>query len=479
MYNSAEKRPEEVGMNVRRALLSTLCLVLGAILLAGIVPARTMAQAFADVAFQSVWQRADKPVANGLVTRSWVWGPQPFTAAFYEAYAESPGGTRLVQYFDKSRMEINDPTADRGGRWFVTNGLLVREMVDGRIVTGASSFTQAGPAQEAVAGDDAAVNPNCPTYATFQFLSSQRAESRVGQAATTIIAKEGATWDDPTKAFYAGTTMTYYDETLGHNVPQVFWDYMNQSGVIYEGGSYRTGQVVDWLFAFGYPITEPYWVRAMVGGVEKDVLVQLFERRVLTYTPSNAAGWQVEMGNVGRHYYSWRYGSAPPPVPPSDAHAGQAVKTADSDTIYLVENGVRRAFPDWDTFVAMGWTLDRVEVISREQLASISLGEPLPSTHVCQGGMAKVNIRNLIAAELQLSLTGPEAVRLSIPANTERNLCLYAGSYLYYGSAPGFGSFDNRIELTGGDCQCWDWVVATHPVPACSCSNNMADYGRP
>jgi Tol biopolymer transport system component len=50
--------------------------------------------------------------------------------------------------------------------------------------------------------------------------------------------------------------------------------------------------------------------------VEKDVLVQLFERRVLTYTPSNPAGFQVEMGNVGQHYYRWRYMLTPVPNPP-------------------------------------------------------------------------------------------------------------------------------------------------------------------
>jgi hypothetical protein len=37
------------------------------------------------------------------------------------------------------------------------------------------------------------------------------------------------------------------------------------------------------------------------------VLVQAFERRIMTYTPSNGAGFQVEMGNVGKQYYSWRY----------------------------------------------------------------------------------------------------------------------------------------------------------------------------
>jgi hypothetical protein len=43
--------------------------------------------------------------------------------------------------------------------------------------------------------------------------------------------------------------------------------------------------------------------------------MQCFERRCLTYTPDNPEGWQVEAGNVGRHYYYWRYGEpghAPP-----------------------------------------------------------------------------------------------------------------------------------------------------------------------
>jgi hypothetical protein len=36
-------------------------------------------------------------------------------------------------------------------------------------------------------------------------------------------------------------------------------------------------------------------------------LFQAFERRMLTYTPSNSPAFRVEMGNVGRHYYQWRY----------------------------------------------------------------------------------------------------------------------------------------------------------------------------
>jgi hypothetical protein len=38
----------------------------------------------------------------------------------------------------------------------------------------------------------------------------------------------------------------------------------------------------------------------------------LFERRVLTYTPDEQPMWRVQMGNVGQHYYIWRYGSSLP-----------------------------------------------------------------------------------------------------------------------------------------------------------------------
>jgi len=458
----------------KRAILLALCLPL----LLGLLPGGLSAQSFADSAFESVWKRTDKPVADGRVGRSWLWGPAPFTDAIQEPYAEAPGGTRLVQYFDKSRMEINDPNGDRSSPWFVTNGLLVREMVDGRIATGNNSYSQATPSQEAVAGDPAANNPNCPTYATFQFLSWQRADDRSGQAVTAIIAKNGSTWDDPSKAGYAGTTIAYYEPTLGHNVPKALWDFMNQTGLVYENGTYRTKKVCDWLYALGYPITEAYWTRALVGGVEKDVLIQLFERRVLSYTPSNPAGWQVEMGNVGQHYYSWRYGAGGPPLPNQPVNEGDPVKVADDQAIYLIQNGQRHLFPDWGTFVKMGYTLERVKVISREQLESIPLGGPLPSLMVCLTGMAKIHLHNHMSGVLTLNISGPEQVNLVLQGNEERNYCFIVGGYSYSGSVPGYGSKSGTINFSSGNCQCWDWYTFVPPV-WCECSNNMGDYGRP
>src|SRR4051812_2371451 len=95
---------------------------------------------FANPHFESTWARTDKPVADGQVQRTWMWGPEPYTPGMQEEYAESPGGMRDVQYFDKSRMEINHPNAPDDGLWFVTNGLLVVEMVDGKYQTGDTQF---------------------------------------------------------------------------------------------------------------------------------------------------------------------------------------------------------------------------------------------------------------------------------------------------------------------------------------------------
>src|SRR5689334_22202542 len=110
---------------------------LGAVLLivAGLLPGwGAHAQGpFADPAFQQVWERSDKPVAESRAGgRSWMWGPQP-NQALTEPYSRNIlGGTRQVQYFDKARMEINDPNGDRNNLYFVTNGRLVVELISGR-----------------------------------------------------------------------------------------------------------------------------------------------------------------------------------------------------------------------------------------------------------------------------------------------------------------------------------------------------------
>jgi hypothetical protein len=106
--------------------------------------------------------------------------------------------------------------------------------------------------------------------------------------------------------------MVIAQRVAGLGIPKVFWDFMNRPGDVVEGGN-RVGAnpLYDWRYVIGEPLTEAYWVFIKVGGVEQGVLVQAFERRLLTFTPSNAAAFQVEMGNIGRHYFEWRYGVRP------------------------------------------------------------------------------------------------------------------------------------------------------------------------
>ncbi len=255
---------------------------------------------FADQNFENTWKRADQPVKVGRADRSWLWGPA-LTAGMREPYN---GSSRLVQYFDKSRMEVNNPSGDRSQPWFVTNGLLVVEMVSGKLQTGDTTFEQRAPADEALGGDPRSINPSAPGYAALNGVLGRQPD-RTGQQVTTELQRDGST-----RITTPPTTVTYahYVDQTGHTIPDVFWGFMNQQGVVYERGQYMRGQVMDWVFAFGYPISDAYWMQAKLGGKDTWMLVQAFERRVLTYTPSNAAQFQVEMGNVGQHYYRWRYG---------------------------------------------------------------------------------------------------------------------------------------------------------------------------
>jgi len=262
---------------------------------------------FADSSFDRVWQRTERPIVEQRTTRSWMWGPHGLMART-EGYVQSASGLRQVQYFDKARMEVNNPRGDRNSQWFVTTGLLVVELISGKTQIGDNEFVQHAPAAIPIAGD--ANDANAPTYASFGGVSGLQPGDRTGQLPAETIDRAGQVGS------YAGpqrqeTRLAHFVPESGHNVPQVFWNYLNSSGTIYDQG-YRSGLLVDWAFTLGYPISEAYWTRIRVGGVERDVLVQTFQRRVLTYSPDNPSGWQVEMGNVGRHYYFWRYGEELP-----------------------------------------------------------------------------------------------------------------------------------------------------------------------
>ncbi|MEA2575123.1 MAG: hypothetical protein QOH93_2421 [Chloroflexia bacterium] len=309
--------------NVKRILLGASVAALG------LVPLGALAQTpppgaatFADPAFERTWQRTDKPVADGTVKRGFYWGPAPFDKR-QEQYAEGEKGTRLVQYFDKSRMEINNPNADKNSPFYVTNGLLTVELVSGRMQTGNNTFRDRTPANIPLASDND--DPNAPTYASFAKLL-EGTEDRTNQNAASTVDKAGNVGQDAGLGNTAGAMFVYYEPQTRHNIPQLFWDFLNVKGPVFENGSVVTKQISEpWFYASGLPIAEPYWARVKIAGkADTLVLVQLYERRVLTYVPSEAQPeFRVQVGNIGRHYHDWRYGeqggsgggTAPPPIP--------------------------------------------------------------------------------------------------------------------------------------------------------------------
>jgi hypothetical protein len=283
-------------------IVAVVCAVL-LVVMPGVHPRSVLSEPIANTDFLQTWTREDQPVAAGQVSRSWLWGPDPFTAAIQEPYGSSPGGERTVQYFDKARMEINDPDAERN-RWFVTTGLLASEMMSGAMQTADGAFVQRGPALIPVAGD--LEDPEGPTYATFDTV--RHAESfPTGTTLVTRIDRVGTLSHDQQLARHNVLAGQYVPET-SHSVASVFWTFLNATAVVVEDSQTVTGRLFEpWFYATGFPVTEAYWTSARVDGIQQDVLVQVFERRVLTYTPSNEPAWRVELGNVGLHYYWWRY----------------------------------------------------------------------------------------------------------------------------------------------------------------------------
>jgi hypothetical protein len=303
-------------------------------------PATAQAADFADSAFQSLWQRTDAPVAEGLAQRSFLWGAAPF-ATKQERYDESPKHLRTVQYFDKGRMELSYPNINPASPYYVTSGLLVRDLVGGLVQVGENKVQIFDPAQLAVVGDPLQVNKNAPLYADFlSDLVSPAGQDRTGWVISTTIQYSRKLSRLAAKDLMPDIKYAYYESHTNHNIAAPFWDYFNTKGLVLDttGQALQGKQLFDWQFLMGYPISEPYWTHVQVAGKTTLVLVQLFERRVLSYTPSNTPQFQIEMGNVGQHYYNWRYG--PPPVIEQDVSVPTSINGTitptfgDADTVF-------------------------------------------------------------------------------------------------------------------------------------------------
>ena len=150
------------------------------------VPPTPPTDAPTNPAFMAVWERTDRAVQRGQTNRSWLWGPQPLNT-LQEPYSDSPGGQRQVQYFDKSRMEINNPAANA-----VTNGLLATELIKGELQVGDTPRETKEPALVNVAGDSDDLDG--PVYASLTGLLDQPA-APVGSTLIETLNRDGSTGD--------------------------------------------------------------------------------------------------------------------------------------------------------------------------------------------------------------------------------------------------------------------------------------------
>jgi hypothetical protein len=173
---------------------------------------------------------------------------------------------RTVQYFEKGRME--DHEDEPNPSWRFQYGLLVDELAQ----------LKAGLP---VGGDASTV-----TYAAIYLLSlpDLRAAPPAGFVGGTQALPDGAVFIPFSAALLPGP---------GQVVPAPFWTYINNEE-LFPGG---------WLHDVGLPLTAP--VEAIVDkGSDKGrrILIQAFQRTILTYDPLNPADYVIERANVGTDY---------------------------------------------------------------------------------------------------------------------------------------------------------------------------------
>jgi hypothetical protein len=199
----------------------------------------------------------------------------PMVAEPFRAYYDQHQGIRVLgypltglveadgyvaQYFEKGRLEDHRPERVAAD-WTIMFGRLAAELIE----RGGNTF----------------VNGTTLTYATLK-----RHHAPAYRQA-------------PPQNFVAGVMETEagvfvpYDPELrpayGFVVPSYFWDYITRVDLFPDG----------WLHDIGLPMTNAFQVRAYKNGVVRELIVQAFERTVLTNDPLNPPDWRIERGNIG------------------------------------------------------------------------------------------------------------------------------------------------------------------------------------
>ncbi len=253
--------------------------------------------------FEREWTRTDSPVAHGIAGRSWTWGPSPITGVLDDSAGLAPPGVGASQYYDKARMELYEGADGGASSARVESGTLASELLSGMATLSDGESRNLGASTANVAGDQGA--SDVVSYALLSGLREQEPFEQDEVIQTRLLPDGGRELDS--ELVQHAVTALHHIECTDHRIASVFWEFMTSSGPVWDGSMYAIEVIFhDPLDHTGDPLTEAYWINAVVDGIAQDVLVQCFEDRCMTYTPRNPDGWKVESNNAGSHYIEWR-----------------------------------------------------------------------------------------------------------------------------------------------------------------------------
>jgi hypothetical protein len=171
-----------------------------------------------------------------------------------------------AQYFEKGRIE-DHRGAVANPAWAMMFGRLTAALLDG-------------------AADDVPVSGTSLTYGALR--AAARPERRVEPPPDFRGGVQELTRPGLGRAVFIPVDPAL-GPAPGYYVPWVFWDYMSRPERFPAG----------WLHDLGLPLSPPLAAEAYKGGSIRPVVLQAFERTVLTFDPLNPRGWEVERGNLG------------------------------------------------------------------------------------------------------------------------------------------------------------------------------------
>jgi hypothetical protein len=275
-----------------RFTVSHVALIAIFLLLAGITASQlpihhSESPQFASPAFQRVWSN-EAAAATRVID---LWGGDPLVSRV-EPYFGAPNDRRVVQYFDRGRMEVE------AGSGEVTQGKLALELTSGEIDLGGNLTLERQSPEIPI--DSAEPDEGVPTWLTLSQIVGDSASDRSATSERIIEALSRTGTYEARSTPEVRRYAAYIDET-GHNLPDVTVD-------LFERPEFQNER---WLDSFGYPISEPYWTSYHRQDDLMPALVQVFERRVLIYTPGLDEARSFTTPSSGRHYAIWRYGSGP------------------------------------------------------------------------------------------------------------------------------------------------------------------------